>query len=282
MELCIGAVQMCSGEDVEGNLARAAELVRRATKAGANLVGLPENFAFLGSRQDHDVGLAEALAEGPPGAGSAPASGRILPAMQRLARETGAWLLLGGFPEQVADAPGRIANTSVLLDGTGSVRARYRKMHLFDVAVPGGQSFRESDVVVAGTEPVVAETPWGALGLAICYDLRFPELFRTLVQRGSRLLAVPAAFTRETGKDHWHVLLRARAIENQAFVFAPAQWGFHGGKRASYGHAMVIDPWGVVLAECGEQEGFALAAVDLAYQDTVRRTLPCLTHRRFP
>jgi len=202
--------------------------------------------------------------------------------MQRLARETGAWLLLGGFPEQVADAPGRIANTSVLLDNTGSVRARYRKMHLFDVAVPGGQSFRESDVVVAGTEPVVAETPWGALGLAICYDLRFPELFRTLVQRGSRLLAVPAAFTRETGKDHWHVLLRARAIENQAFVFAPAQWGFHGGKRASYGHAMVIDPWGVVLAECGEQEGFALAAVDLAYQDTVRRTLPCLTHRRFP
>jgi predicted amidohydrolase len=197
-----------------------------------------------------------------------------------LARATGAWLLLGGFPEKVAENPGKLANTSVLLDPEGSIKARYRKMHLFDVEVPGGQRFCESDAVIAGAGPVVAETPWGGLGLSICYDLRFPELYRHLAQKGARILSVPAAFTRETGKDHWHVLLRARAIENLAFVFAPAQWGFHGGKRASYGHAVVIDPWGVVLAECGERDGFALAEVDLGYQDQVRRTLPCLSHRR--
>jgi predicted amidohydrolase len=274
MEFRAAAVQMCSTEDVAANLARAADLVRSAAAAGAHLIGLPENFAYLGSAQDHKLGIAETLSS------DAPADGPVLTAMRRLARDTGAWLLLGGFPEKVAEMPGKLANTAVLLGPDGGIRARYRKMHLFDVEIPGGHRFCESDAVVPGQGPVVAETPWGGLGLSICYDLRFPELYRALVQQGARLLAVPAAFTRETGKDHWHVLLRARAIENLAYVFAPAQWGFHGGKRASYGHAMVIDPWGVILAECGERDGYALAPIDLAYQDTARKNLPCLDHRR--
>ena len=200
-------------------------------------------------------------------------------AMQALARRTEAWLLLGGFPERASD-PGRIRNTSVLLRADGTIAAVYRKIHLFDVDVPGGKRFRESETIEAGDAPVVAETPWGPLGLTICYDLRFPELYRALVARGARLLAVPSAFTAETGKDHWSVLLRARAIENQAYVFAPAQFGHHGGNRRSWGHALVADPWGTVLAECGDHEGFALAPVDFDYQDRVRATLPCLSHRK--
>ena len=276
VQLRIAAVQMCSTEEIPANLSRASELVTAAARAGAQLIGLPENFAYLGSGQDHKLSIAETLTDLANQGGDGP----VLSAMRRLARDNGVWLLLGGFPERVAEAPGKLANTSVLLDPEGNVKARYRKMHLFDVEIPGGHRFCESDAVQAGAEPVVAETPWGGLGLTICYDLRFPELYRLLVQKGARILSVPAAFTRETGKDHWHVLLRARAIENLAYVFAPAQWGFHGGKRASYGHAMVVDPWGVILAECGERDGFALALVDLDYQDTARRNLPCLDHRR--
>jgi predicted amidohydrolase len=281
MPFRIAAVQMCSTEDIASNLARAAELVTNAAAAGANLIGLPENFAYLGSGQDHKLSIAETLADpAATPATSPPSDGPVLTAMRRLARDTGVWLLLGGFPEKVRENPGKLANTSVLLDPEGAIQARYRKLHLFDVEIPGGHRFCESDAVIPGDRPVVAETPWGGVGLTICYDLRFPELYRDLVQKGARILSVPAAFTRETGKDHWHVLLRARAIENLAYVFAPAQWGFHGGKRASYGHAMVIDPWGVILAECGERDGYALAEVDLAYQETVRSTLPCLSHRR--
>jgi predicted amidohydrolase len=199
--------------------------------------------------------------------------------MQALARETGAWLLLGGFPERAAD-PSRIRNTSVLLRADGAVASIYRKIHLFDVDVPGGKRFRESEAVEPGDAPVVAETPWGPLGLSICYDLRFPELYRALATRGARIVSVPSAFTLETGKDHWSVLLRARAIENQVYLFAPAQFGSHGGARRSWGHAMVVDPWGAVLSECGDHEGYALAALDFEYQDRVRTSLPCLTHRR--
>jgi predicted amidohydrolase len=271
MGLWVAAGQLCSGENVADNVTRSRAVVKAAADAGAHMVGLPENFAYLGSDRDHKVAIAEEVSD--------TASGPILTAMRETARASGVWLLLGGFPEKVQE-PERIGNTSLLLDPQGAIRARYRKMHLFDVDVPGGQRFRESDSIAAGDEVVVAETPWGGLGLTICYDLRFPELYRQLATRGARLIAVPAAFTRETGKDHWHVLLRARAIENQAFVFAPAQYGFHGGQRASYGHALVVDPWGVVLAECGDREGFALAELDFEQQDTVRRNLPCLTHRR--
>ncbi len=272
MFLRVAAVQMCSTEDVPRNLALARKLITEAAAAGAGLIGLPENFAYLGSDRDHRLSIAESLSENE--------EGPILKEMRVAARESRAWLLLGGFPEKLADDPKRIGNTSVLLDPDGQIRARYRKIHLFDVQIPGGQQFQESDSIGAGDAPVVAETPWGGLGLTICYDLRFPELYRELSRRGARLLAVPSAFTRETGKDHWHVLLRARAIENQSYLFAPAQWGFHGGKRASYGHALVVDPWGVVIAECGEHDGYALASIDPDYQDRVRTNLPCLTHRR--
>jgi predicted amidohydrolase len=276
--LTVAALQLTSTEDVEANLARGAELARAAAAAGAALIGLPENFAYLGTDRDHRLSIAEAL-PAPGGDLKTQSGGPILTAMQGLARETGAWLLLGGFPER-ASAATHIRNTSVLLRADGTLAATYRKIHLFDVDVPGGKRFRESETVEPGDAPVVAETPWGPLGLTICYDLRFPELYRALVARGARLLAVPSAFTLETGKDHWSVLLRARAIENQAYVFAPAQFGHHGGNRRSWGHAMVVDPWGAVLSECGDHDGFALASLDFEYQDRVRASLPCLTHRR--
>jgi len=283
--LTVAALQLTSTEDVEANLAKSTELALAAADAGASLIGLPENFAYLGADRDHRLAIAETLpapAEELPAPGvdlKTQTGGPILSAMQALARRTGAWLLLGGFPERGGDG-GHIRNTSVLLRADGTVAATYRKIHLFDVDVPGGKRFRESETIEAGDTPVVVETPWAPLGLTICYDLRFPELYRALVARGARLLAVPSAFTLETGKDHWSVLLRARAIENQAYVFAPAQFGHHGGNRRSWGHAMVVDPWGTVLAECGDHAGFALARVDLGYQDQVRASLPCLTHRK--
>ncbi|HEY2903081.1 MAG TPA: carbon-nitrogen hydrolase family protein [Polyangia bacterium] len=269
--LVAAALQITSTDDVAQNLARCQALVRQAHAAGAQFVGLPENFAFLGSDRDHRAAIAESTEDD--------AAGPILGAMRALARETGLWLLLGGFPERGL-RPGSIRNTSLLLDPQGAVTARYRKVHLFDVDVPGGMQFRESESVDAGNDVVVAETPWGEMGLTICYDLRFPELYRQLVAQKARIITVPAAFTRETGKDHWHLLLRARAVENQAFVIAPAQFGWHGGKRYSYGHALIADPWGAVIAECGDHEGFALGRLDFAYQDRVRSSLPCLSHRK--
>jgi predicted amidohydrolase len=276
--LTVAALQLTSGEDVEANLAKSTALALAAADAGASLIGLPENFAYLGTDRDHRLSIAEEL----PVAGTdlkTQTGGPILTAMQALARRTGAWLLLGGFPERGRDAA-HIRNTSVLLRADGTLAATYRKIHLFDVDVPGGKRFRESETIEPGDALVVAETPWAPLGLTICYDLRFPELYRALVDRGARVIAVPSAFTLETGKDHWSVLLRARAIENQAFVFAPAQFGHHGGNRRSWGHALVVDPWGTVLAECGDHDGFALARLDFDYQDRVRTSLPCLTHRK--
>ena len=276
-DLVIAAVQMTSGEDVEANLERARELVREAATAGALIVGLPENFAYLGSRQDHRLNIAEELP--PVDADQHRDLGPILGAMRALALKAGVWLLLGGFPEK-SGSSNRIRNTSVLLNPEGTISAIYRKVHLFDVDVPGGKRFRESETVEAGDDVVVAPTPWGGLGLSICYDLRFPELYRAQVAKGARIVAVPSAFTLETGKDHWHVLLRARAIENQVYVMAPAQIGAHGPTRRSYGHALVVDPWGVIVAECADQEGFALARLDFAHQDRLRAALPVLTHRR--
>jgi predicted amidohydrolase len=279
--LTVAAIQLTSTDDVAKNLDTCARLISEAAASGAKLIGLPENFAYLGSDRDHRLSLAERVGGDETGADAGP----ILTAMRRAAQQAGAWLLLGGFPEMghtptAAGALQRIRNTSVLLSPDGDVTAVYRKIHLFDVDVPGGLRFRESEAIEPGADVVIAETPWGGLGLTICYDLRFPELYRAIAARGARVCAVPSAFTLETGKDHWHVLLRARAIENQMFVFAPAQRGHHGGQRRSYGHALVVDPWGVVIAECGDHEGFALAKLDFDYQDQVRRNLPCLSHRQ--
>jgi predicted amidohydrolase len=259
-------VQMTSTANVEKNLAAAEALVERAVARGATFVGLPENFAFL-------------RAEGEPVPEPQALDGPWVSRMAGLARRLKITLLLGSLPERV---PGdrKVRNTSVLLGPDGSTLAVYRKMHLFDIDLPGMEHLKESRAVLAGEEPVVAQSPFGPIGLSICYDVRFPELYRELARRGARVLAVPSAFTERTGKAHWEVLLRARAIENLAYVIAPAQVGHHGGGRASHGQALIVDPWGSVLAQVPDGEGVALAELDFERQDRLRRELPALQHRR--
>jgi predicted amidohydrolase len=199
--------------------------------------------------------------------------------MSALARRLRVTLLLGSLPERVpGDA--RVRNTSVLLGPDGGTVAVYRKVHLFDIDLPGMEHLKESKAVVPGDEVVLADTALGLVGLSICYDLRFPELYRELVRRGARVLCVPSAFTERTGRAHWEVLLRARAIENLAYVLAPAQVGHHGGGRTSHGQAMVVDPWGAVVAQVPDGEGIALAELDFERLARLRRDLPALSHRR--
>jgi predicted amidohydrolase len=264
----VAAVQMTSTPDVERNLAAATRLCEAAIADGAALVVLPECFALLGPEQ-HKLAIAESLPEGGP----------ILARLAALARAHAVELVLGGFWEHGRDAD-KVRNACVYLGADGAVRAVYRKIHLFDVDLPDGTVLRESSSVEPGADPVVTDAPFGKLGLSVCYDLRFPELYRALVDRGAIALAVPAAFTLTTGKDHWHVLLRARAIEAQCYVIAAAQTGHHFGQRVSYGHALICDPWGTVLSECGEGEGYALASIDPEVVSRVRRALPSLSHRR--
>ena len=264
----VAAVQMTSTQDVERNVDTALRLCTEAFDDGAALAVLPECFAYLGP-EEGKIAIGEALPEGGP----------ILKRFQDLARSRGAELVLGGFWERSDDA-GKVRNACVHLAADGSVRSVYRKIHLFDVDLPDGTSLRESDTVEPGREPTVTTTAFGTLGLSVCYDLRFPELYRALVDRGAIALTVPAAFTLTTGKDHWHVLLRARAIEAQCYVIAAAQFGHHYGPRVSYGHALIADPWGTVLAECGDGEGFAIARIDPTEVERVRGAVPSLKHRR--
>jgi len=252
--------------DVERNLARAEKLVRRAATAGADLVALPENFAFL-------------LYEGSPAQISQPRDGGIVTSMRELARELRIHLLLGSFPERVARKR-RIFNTSLLLGPDGRILASYRKMHLFDIDIRGGVTLQESKTVAPGDSPTVARTALGNLGLSICYDLRFPELYRQEALAGAQLLFVPAAFTAYTGPDHWLPLLRARAIENLCWVVAPTQVGQHSANRRSHGEAAIIDPWGRVVRRLPRAVGFIEATIDLGQVDRVRRGLPCLRHVR--
>jgi nitrilase len=259
---------MTSGDDVGANLTAAAKFVAQAADQGAELVALPENFAFL--RRE---GMAIPCAQG--------VGGEIVGALRSWARTHRVWLVGGTFHEAV---PGdeRVANTCAAISPDGEIAALYRKIHLFDVdlTAQGGQAYRESERVVPGAEPASFETPFGVVGLSICYDVRFPELYRRLVERGARFLCVPAAFARETGRDHWEVLLRARAIENQCFVLAPAQCGEHPGGRLTYGRSMVVDPWGLVLARAADRPGPVIADCYLEEQDRIRAALPALRHRR--
>jgi len=265
----VAAVQINGSADVERNLASTERLVRAAARAGAQLVATPEATTYLGPH-DRKVALAE------------PIDGPTHKRLGALAAELGITLLVGSVAERLDDT--RAWNTSLLFGPDGALRARYRKLHLFDVdlAAQGGVRFFESERTAAGDGVVVVDTPVGRLGLSICYDLRFPELYRALTDQGAQLLAVPSAFTLMTGKDHWDVLLRARAIECQAWVIAPAQWGPHddGGLRRSYGRACVIDPWGTVVAACGDGEGWCLAEVDLERQAEIRAAMPVARHRR--
>jgi len=270
----VGVTQINSNDEVDRNLGQVESAVRSAVSQGAELVVVPECFAFMG-REEDKLAVAEALPEGGP----------ILGRCRELAKELGADLILGGFWEKGPDE-GHVYNACLQVKADGSVGAIYRKVHLFDVDLADGTRLVESDTVAAGTETgVVAETGFGKLGLSVCYDLRFPELYRKLVDAGAVALAVPAAFTMTTGKDHWHVLLRARAIEQQSYVLAAAQTGRHvlsngRGSRQSYGHALICDPWGTVLAQCGEGVGAAVATVEPEVVEKIRTQLPSLRHRR--
>jgi len=259
---------MTSTDDVAANLAAARKFVAEAAALGAALVALPENFAFL-RREGEPIPCAQDL------------EGEIVTTLRELAVRHRIWLLGGTFPEATA-AGDRIHNTSVVVDPEGRIAAVYRKIHLFDVdlSAQGGLVYRESERVAPGAELAHVETPFGGIGLSVCYDVRFPELYRALAERGVRFLAVPAAFARETGRDHWEVLLRARAIENQAFVIAAAQVGEHGGGRASYGRSLIVDPWGLVLARAPDAPGPIIAECRLEEQDRIRASLPALRHRR--
>jgi predicted amidohydrolase len=263
----VGVVQITSTGDVEANLEATERTVSMAADDGAKLVVVPECFAYLG-REEGKLDVAEPL----------PGGGPILSRCKALAKSRGIELVLGGFWEK-GDDPTKVRNACIHLDAAGEVRSIYRKIHLFDVDLPDGTRLMESETVEPGTETVVSDAPFGKLGLSVCYDLRFPELYRRLVDEGAVALAVPAAFTLTTGKDHWHVLLRARAIEAQSYVLAAAQTGHHYGRRVSYGHALIVDPWGTVRAECGDGEGFATAWIEPEVVERVRRGLPSLRHR---
>ena len=229
-------------------------------------MALPENFAFL-RREGAPIPCAQGL------------DGEIVATLRELARAHGLRILGGTFPEAIPDDP-RVHNTSVLVSPEGEIEAVYRKIHLFDVDLGPGARFTESARIAPGREVVVADTPIGAIGLSVCYDVRFPELYRAMAARGALWIAVPSAFTPQTGKDHWEVLLRARAIENQAFVLAPAQCGRHSPERASHGRSLIVDPWGLLLAQAGDRPGVIFADCDLDELAAVRRRLPALEHRR--
>jgi deaminated glutathione amidase len=264
--MLLAAAQMASGANKAKNLDAAVRLVRRARALGAGFIGLPENVAWMGPEPERP-------------AAAEPLDGPTLSTFGQLAAELSIHLLAGSVLESGAPG-GRLWNTSVLFGPDGERKAVYRKIHLFDAEVGDGATYRESDAVAPGEAPVTAETPLGVVGLSICYDLRFPEMYRALSRAGAVLLTVPSAFTLLTGKDHWEVLLRARAIENQAYVLAPAQGGRHGDQRMTYGHALVVDPWGLVTALASEGEGLAVAEFDPGLVARVRHNLPALRHRR--
>jgi predicted amidohydrolase len=265
----VACIQNTAEREMAPSIAAAGELVRAAADGGAELITLPEMAAMY--EPDDAAALAKAKTE---------ADDPGLAAFRALAAETGTWLLIGSL--LIRSGPGKVCNRSFLVDPTGAVVARYDKLHLFDVDLVDGESYRESAKVRPGGEAVVAPTPWGLLGLSVCYDLRFAYLYRALAQGGASFLAVPAAFTYTSGKAHWHVLVRARAIETGSFVFAPNQCGFHAGGLRSWGHSLIVDPWGEVLADGGEDVGFITADIDPARVETARNMIPALQHdRRF-
>ncbi|QIN79086.1 carbon-nitrogen hydrolase family protein [Rubrobacter marinus] len=264
-EIKAAAIQMSSTPAKAENFGVAEDLIREAVAAGADLVALPELWSCHG--------LEEAYREN-----TEPVPGPTTAFLGRLARELKVYVLGGSILEGEPGSERRY-NTSTFFDPSGELVARYRKIHLFDVKAPD-RDYLESRTVAPGDEIVAAKAGPATLGLSVCYDLRFPELYRLLALRGAEILAVPAAFTLATGKDHWELLLRARAVENQAYVVAPAQWGQKADGRRTYGRSMIVDPWGTVLAQCPDRDGFALATLDLDYLDRFRADFPALANRR--
>lgn len=278
----VAALQMCATNDLAANLTVCRRRAAEAADRGAAILVLPENFAFLGRQEGERLAVAERLDPAAPGP--------ILSALADMAVRHDMWIIGGGMPEALeldelddgpdASAAAKTYNTCVVVDPRGALAASYRKIHLFDIDLPGRAVLRESASVARGRVPVVCETPLARIGLSICYDVRFPELYRELVAvRGAQVVVVPAAFTVPTGAAHWHVLLRSRAIENQCYVVAAAQAGQHNEKRASYGHTMIVDPWGTILDELPADEGLAMAELDLDLVAETRLRMPCLQHQ---
>ncbi len=260
-------VQLCSGTAIDPNIETVTALIRQAHARGAQLVLTPENTNMLEPRTAPLFEKAESEEDD-----------RCLRVLRELCVELDLWLVIGGMA--VRASHNKVANRSFLIAPDGGIRARYDKIHLFDVDLPGGESYRESKNYRPGRDAVVADLPWGRIGLTICYDLRFPSLYRLLSRAGAAFLTAPSAFTRATGEAHWHVLLRARAIENGAYVLAPAQTGDHEGGRSTYGHSLIVDPWGRVLADGGTEPGVVVADIDPHVVRDVRTRLPVLNHER--
>lgn len=262
-----GCVQLRSSDDVQENIRVTSALIREAKDKGAVFAATPENTTLMAP--DGGAKLERSFAED---------ADPALPAFRTLAEELGIWLLIGSLAIKVSET--KTANRSFLLDPKGRIVARYSKIHLFDVDLPTGEKYRESNTVAAGDRAVVADLPWGRAGLTVCYDLRFPQLYQALAKAGAFLLTVPSAFTETTGKAHWHVLLRARAIENGAFVLAPAQGGLHANGRRTYGHSLIVSPWGEILAEGGTEPGVVVADIDPDLSRDARSRIPNLQHER--
>ncbi|TGL62618.1 carbon-nitrogen hydrolase family protein [Leptospira jelokensis] len=269
MNFKAAVVQVTSTARVSNNLTKCRQFVEEACKAGAKVVGLPENFSFMGSEAEKQNLLGQIERE-------------TFLFLKETASELGIYLLGGGFPTKAPS--GKVYNTAVIIGPNGEEVFRYHKAHLFDAVVGDGFSYKESNHTESGEKiPEVVQTEFGKLSSAICYDLRFPELFRALSKQGVDLCFLPAAFTVPTGEAHWHVLLRARAIENLMYVLAPGQTGTHDphGKRKTFGHSLIISPWGEILAELNHEEGFAIATIEMEKLSEIRNTLPSLEHRRF-
>jgi nitrilase len=268
MTIC-AAIQMASGPQVSSNLFEAEKQIAEAAKAGAKLVALPENFAIMGMHETDKVKVREQDGEGP-----------IQDFLAATAKKHGVWIIGGTMP-MAGDADNKVRAACLVYNDQGQRVARYDKVHLFDVSVPDtAEEYRESDSVEAGGRTCVIDTPFGRMGIAVCYDLRFPEFFRSMAAKGMDLLVIPSAFTAKTGAAHWEVLLRARAIENLCYVIAPNQGGFHLNGRQTYGHSMIVDPWGVVLDCYKTGSGFVVADIEKTRLDKMRSSFPVLNHRR--
>jgi predicted amidohydrolase len=263
----VGLVQMCTGRSVEKNVQDASALVRDAAGQGATYIQTPEITTLMETDRERLFATIRPQAADP-----------SIPRFADLARELGIWLHIGSMP--ILLAAGRIANRSLLFAPDGAIVASFDKIHMFDVELPGGESYRESKNYQPGNTGVVADLPWGGLGLTVCYDLRFPHLYRALAKAGADALAIPSAFTRKTGEAHWHVLLRARAIENGCFVLAAAQAGRHESGRETYGHSLIVNPWGEIVAEAGVESGVIVADIAMGEAMAARQRIPSLQHDR--
>ncbi|XP_024024737.1 nitrilase-like protein 2 isoform X1 [Morus notabilis] len=266
----VAAAQMTSVNDLAANFATCSRLVKEAASAGAKLICFPENFAFVGAKDGESLKIAERL------------DGPIMQQYCSLARESGIWLSLGGFQQKEPDDK-RLSNTHVVIDDAGNIKSTYKKIHLFDVDIPGGRSFKESSFTEAGKNVVTVDSPVGRLGLTVCYDLRFPDLYQNLrFQHDAQVLLAPSAFTLVTGQAHWEILLRARAIETQCYVIASAQAGKHNANRESYGETLIIDPWGTVVGRLPDRlsTGITVTDIDFSLLDSVRTRMPISNHRK--